>query len=406
MFSRRLPFDAPHNPLTRLLAERAAQGVHPIDLTCGNPTVALPTLYGPALLDRMQAMTSAAVLQYDPTPRGLPAARQAIAAYYQRRNLAVDPEHLTLSASTSEAYSWLFQLLCDPGDEVLFPRPSYPLLDDLGSLAGVAVTNYPLCFAGDRFHIEEAALRARLSPRTRALVVVSPNNPTGTRLTRHELHSVQDLCAQHDLALIVDEVFSDYDLPPSSPGPSAQALSSVLAAQGDRPPRALTIVLSGFSKVLGLPQLKLGWIHTSGAEPLRTQAQERLERVADTFLSVGTPVQLAAAALLEEQSRIQQGICQRLRDNWHLLDRLLVGTAISRVPAEAGWYALLRVPAVQSEEAWVLALLAQHNVLCHPGYFFDLDFAAHLVVSLLTDPHDLHVGITRMLQHCAQLLAA
>lgn len=402
-FSRRLPETLRANRLTELLDElRSRPGGVPLwDLTCSNPTTTLPELYaGEAGRALLAPLAQPGALVYAPTPRGSPSARAAIAAYYQRRGLAVDPEGLTLCASTSEAYSWLFQLLCEPGERVLFPQPSYPLLSTLAELASVRVERYPLWLDPTvrRFRIDLEALRAAITDETRALVIVSPNNPTGSALHRDEVRAVLELCREHRLALVADEVFSDYLLDASE-----DLVPSLLAVPelGERGP--LAFVMSGFSKVLGLPQLKLGWIATLGAEPLRSAAQERLEHIADTFLSVGTPVQLAAPALLAEQPRIRAAIVARLAVNLAALRSRLAGSSCDMLPVEGGWSAVLRLPALCSEEEYVLSLLEQERVLVQPGYFFDFSDEPLVVVSLLTPPSVLDEGLGRLLSRIAEL---
>lgn len=392
MFSSRLPWHLPENRLSQALFELRQVGRPILDLTVSNPTAALPELYDPSLLT---ALTHESGLRYQPSPAGAPAAREAIAAYYARRGITADANKLVLCASTSEAYTWLFQLLCEPTDRVLFPQPSYPLLEFLGGLAGIEAAPYPLFFDG-RWRIDRAALREAVDEKTRAVVLVSPNNPTGSRVREGELRELFALCEEHQLALIVDEVFGDYCFEPNDkdddqddPAPPS------LIATGDAGP--LRFVLSGLSKVVGLPQLKLGWIHVGGAEPLRSEAQRRLEIIADTFLSVSTPVQLAAPRLLGAQPHLGGKIFERVRHNLDLLRTACQGTALTVLPVEGGWYAVVRLPRLCSEEEWILTLLTQDGVLCHPGYFFDFCDEAYVVISLLTPPADLAEGVRRIL---------
>lgn len=400
MFSQRLPWHLPPNQLSQLLREKRAAGRRVLDLTISNPTAALPELYADTGAELLGALASPAGLRYQPSPRGDLAARRAVAAYYAGRGLAVDPEHLVLCASTSEGYSWLFQLLCDPGRRVLFPQPSYPLLEFLGGLASVEVAPYSLDFDGDRWRIDFDSLRAELTPETRAIVLVSPNNPTGSLVHRAEWAALRELCSEHGLALIVDEVFGDYRL--DAEGDAADpGLESVLAAGEAGGP--LCFVLSGLSKVLGLPQFKLGWIHVGGGEPLRTEAQDRLEIVADTFLSVSTPVQLAAPRLLAEQPRLCEGIRERTRGNLHRLRGHLKGTALGVLPTEGGWYAPVRLPRLCTEQEWVETLLRDDDVLVHPGYFFDFAQEAFVILSLLTPPPELDEGVRRLLARATEL---
>jgi alanine-synthesizing transaminase len=386
LFSRRLPADLQTNRLSEALARRRAAGLPPLDLTESNPTRA-------GLLDGVDAAALLAPLadprglRYAPSPRGDGAARRAISDYYGRRGLAVDPERLVLCASTSEGYAWLFQLLCDVGDEVLYPQPSYPLLDHLASLCAVRLVPYPLRYDGG-WSIDLAALEAACTERTRAVLLVNPNNPTGSFLREEERRALRGLCQARGLCLVADEVFGDYRLAPARSGARAETL---VDEDG-----ALCFVLSGLSKVLGLPQLKLGWIHVGGPEPLRAAAQDRLELVADTFLSVGTPVQLAAPSLLARQPALGGAIAGRVREGQRRLQAAFAGTACQLLRAEGGWYGVVRLPRLCGEEEWVLRFLEEDGVLCHPGYFFDFAEEAYVVLSLLTRPEELEEGARRI----------
>lgn len=389
-YSRRLDWAAPPNTLASLLDEKRAANAKLLDLTVSNPTrVGLP--YPTDAIARALADPRAAT--YDPTPQGLPEARRAVADYYAAHGDEVNPEHLLLTASTSEAYALLFKLLCDPGDCVLVPRPSYPLFDFLSALEGVALADYPLSFDGawhlDRAALEDALDRAEAAHpgRVRALLAVSPNNPTGSFLKRDERALLASLCRERDLALIVDEVFADYAF-----APDPRRAPSMVSER-----EALCFTLSGCSKVLGLPQLKLGWVHVSGPDEERGRALARLELVADTYLSVGASAQLALPALLPLRDEIGGAILARCRQNLATLRERTMGTACQALPVEGGWYATLRLPAVQSDEAWALSLLAHDDVLVQPGYFYDLPSEAHVVVSLLCDPASFEEGLRRLL---------
>lgn len=411
MFSSRLSWDQSHNPLTVALQARPATAPPLFDLTVGNPTQALPQLYDDDLARALAGLGDPAGLRYEPTPRGLPTCRAAIAGYYRGRGLDIDPEQLVLCASTSEAYSWLFQLLCNPGDAVLFPQPSYPLIDYLARLSAVNVVPYALRDCVDHFALsadELSAAIAAASGRARALITVSPNNPTGSVLRGAELALLRQHCTQNGLSLIVDEVFSDYLLQPPASATMAvnRLVPSVLGELATDDAQPLTFVLSGLSKVLGLPQLKLGWIHVSGPEPLRSQAQDRLELIADTFLSVSTPVQLAAPALLAQQPRIRAALLAHVQDNLQTLRQTLAGGAVSPLPVEAGWYCILRLPAVLSEDEWTVRLLHDDDVLVHPGYFFDLcqPGKAFIVLSLLAPRDIFRRGLARLRDRVAHVL--
>jgi aspartate/methionine/tyrosine aminotransferase len=383
MFSARTRWDRTVNRLAVLAGRKRAAGRQVLDLTETNPT--LVGLEAPP--DLLGLLADPAGSRYEPDPRGLQAARQAVAADYARRGVDLDAARVVLTASTSEAYAFLFKLLCDPGDDVLVPRPSYPLFEYLAGLESVAVTPYPLVYDG-AWRIDVAALRARVSPRTRAVVLVSPNNPTGSFVQEEEVAAVQGLAAEVDLAIVADEVFADYPWRAAHGGPS-------LARDGD----ALAFALGGLSKSCGLPQLKLAWTAVSGPAALREEALARLEVLADSYLSVNTPVQRGAPALLARAPELRAPIAARVKGNLDTLRALLgPGHAASVLHGEGGWSAVLRIPATMSEEDRVLALLDDHDVLVHPGYFFDFPHEAYLVMSLLPRPRDFEEAVARVLR--------
>jgi aspartate/methionine/tyrosine aminotransferase len=382
MFSTRTPPDLAPNRLT--LAERAirARGVRLIDLTETNPT-RVGLRYPEQALAALAAPEG---LGYDPHPFGLPAARERVAAELAAGGTPVDPSRVVLTASTSEAYAYLFKLLCDPGDEVLVPAPSYPLFEHLTRLELVAVRPYPLDFHGT-WSIDAHAVEAGITPRTRAVLVVSPNNPTGSIVSRGDLAALARLCASRGLALVGDEVFADY---PIDPRPDR---ARVLDQQ-----EALGFSLGGLSKSAGLPQMKLGWIAAGGPAPLVEAALARLEIVCDTFLSVSTPVQRAAGALIEAGRGVRAQILERVTANLRELQALAAAhPACSVLRVEGGWSAVVRVPATRTEESLVLDLLEHDHVLAHPGYFFDFPHEAFLVVSLLPPPAEFREGAGRLL---------
>ena len=372
MFSARTGWDLTPNRLSSLLEGRRNRGEPVLDLTETNPTRV--GIEYPA--DVLAPLADPEALRYDPAPGGLASARAAVAADYTRRGVPIEPSRVLLTASTSEAYAWLFKLLCDPGDAVLVPRPSYPLFSYLARLESVDAHAYALSYDG-QWHLTLDAVVEALTPRTRAVVVVSPNNPTGSYLKRTEADELLALCAERGLAVISDEVFADYAF-----GDDPRRTAS-LAAGGP----ALAFSLGGLSKSCGLPQVKLAWIAVSGPERWRTAAQARLEVVADTYLSVSTPVQRAAPALLARRPELQRPIAERVAANLDGLRRRLgPGSPASRLHTEGGWSAVLQVPATQSEEERVTRLLEEHGVLVHPGYFFDFPREAFLVLSLLPPP--------------------
>ena len=384
-FASRIDVDLAPNPLAVLLAARRAAGGRILDLTAGNPTRA-GFAYPEAEI--LAALASPAALRYEPDPGGLPAARAAISAYYAARGESVDAEDLLLTASTSESYALLFKLLAEPGDEILVPAPSYPLFEVLAALESVRLVRYPLAHAAGRgWRIQREALEAALSSRTRAVVVVHPNNPTGSYLKIEERTWLEALCAGRGLPLISDEVFLDY-------GRGAACEASFAATQG-----ALAFALSGLSKLAGLPQMKLGWMALAGPELARKRARERLEFIADAYLSVGAPVQHAAAALLGLRGVVQRQIRARIAANESLLRERCARVPDLRVlEREGGWYAVLELSESIDEEAFCVRLLEQHGVLVHPGFFFDFARSGVLVVSLLAQPADLAEGIARVIE--------
>ncbi len=383
MFSSRLAFDLTPNRLTETLHRLRASGVVIDDLTESNPTRV--GIEYPA--DLTEALTHAGNLVYEPQPFGLPDARQAVSGDFRRRGMSVPRERVVLTASTSEAYSLLFKLLCNPGDDVLVPVPSYPLFEFLAALDSVAVHPYRLEEHGVWSCDTEGLARA-VTPATRAIVVVNPNNPTGSYLKRSELDVIVTLCRKHQLALVGDEVFAEYVLDADLP-----RTCSVLAQR-----EVLTFALGGLSKSAGLPQLKLGWIAVNGPDDLVKSALERLELICDTYLSVSTPVQHAALRLLADGALVRTRIRDRVVRNYGRLKELSAAfRSVRLLPAEGGWYAILQVPAMQSEESLVLQLLERDRVLVHPGYFFDFPREAFLVLSLLPRPDEFDAAVGRLL---------
>jgi aspartate/methionine/tyrosine aminotransferase len=382
-FSSRTPASLAPNQLSVAVERLRAGGARLIDLTLSNPTRA-GLEYPEAEI--LAALADSRTVRYEPSPRGLPAAREAVAAWHAEQGGEASADRLILTGSTSEAYGWLFKLLCEAGDAVMTPRPSYPLFECLAVLEGVRAVQYPL-LEELRWGTDLAELERWLDPRARALVVVNPNNPTGTYLKRSEWQGLQDFAARKGLALIVDEVFFDYAWEDD-----AERVSSL---QGRH--EALTFTLSGLSKIAALPQMKLGWIHVSGPPALRGEALERLEWIADSYLPVSAPVQYAAGRWLELTPGIQDGILRRLAEN-RLAVRELLGddSAWRALPAEGGWTMLLDAPRICPEEDWALACLEPHHVLVQPGYFYDFEREALLAISLLTEPRQFREALTRM----------
>ena len=370
MFSTRTAWDRAPNALARAVAAARASGPL-LDLTETNPTAV--GLGAPDEILALLADPGSAT--YVPEAAGWQPAREAVAADYTRRGGAVASGDVVLTASTSEAYAHLFKVLCDPGDGVLVPRPSYPLFQFLADLESTTIQHYPVAYDGT-WHLRASDVAAAVTPRTRAVVVVAPNNPTGAYMKKEEWRALSDFCARRDLAVISDEVFADYPL-----RADANRLATLA---GDGP--ALTLCLGGLSKSCALPQLKLGWIAVGGPPAAREEALARLQLVADTFLSVGTPIQRAAPAILARASALQEPIRARIATNLATLRQALAGSAASVLDVEGGWTAVLQVPTTRSEEEWALRLLERDRVLVHPGYFFDFAREAFLVLSLLPLP--------------------
>ena len=385
VFSRRVPADHSANRLSALIEQRRAQGRTILDLTESNPT-RCGFLYDERAL--LAALASPGALLYEPHPQGLASARSAVAAYYSGIGSPVDPESLFLTTGTSEAYTQVFKLLADPGDEILVPVPGYPLLDVLTSLEAVRLVTYRLLHdPASGWFIDQERLRASISTRTRAIVVVSPNNPTGSYLKQGELQACSSLCRQFDLALIVDEVFSDYG--------SGSDPARVRTAVGNG--ECLTFTLNGFSKLVGLPQLKLGWIHVSGPHDLAVQAGERLAFVTDAFLSVSAAVQHAAPAVFRLRAGLQEQINRRLVENGRTLEECLSGIPGCRVlDREGGWYAIVKIADERSDEELAVRLLGQDGVLVHPGYFYDFPSGSFLVMSLLPPTGSFRDGTAKL----------
>jgi hypothetical protein len=390
MFSHRITRNVAPNGLTLALERRRESGGRILDLTESNPTL---SGFDYNELDIARALSQPGIMRYEPHPKGTPTARNAITAYYQERGVKVDPESFILASGTSEAYGYLFKLLADPGSDILVPVPGYPLLEVLTSLEEMQFVPYRSLYDEQRgWLVDMERLANTISNRTKAIVVVSPNNPTGSFLKKDELDVLEALCQTFGLALIVDEVFSDYGCT------SDHARVQSAAAHGE----VLTFTLNGLSKIVGLPQLKLAWVYVSGPNELRHQALEGLEFIADAYLSVSTPVQLATNAIFGGRSAIQSQILKRLEVNSHALEEAFRAAVACRIlRREGGWYAVVRLPDEASDEEICLRSIEQDGVLVHPGYFYDFPSGNHLVLSLLTSPEVFHEG-TQLL---ARLLA-
>jgi len=382
MFSERTNWNLEPNRLSKALADHRAAGRPLIDLT-----VSIPTQCGFQYEQEkiVHALANSAVLKYEPDPKGMLAAREAIVAYYADSGVTVPYDDLILTASTSEAYSYVFRALCNPGDEILTPSPSYPLFGFLADIHDVKLKRYPL-FYDHGWHIDFHALEQSVTSRTRGVIVVNPNNPTGHFCGMQDVARLTSLCSENALAIIADEVFLDFALEPKQP-------ESFAGNAG-----ALTFTLNGLSKICGLPQMKLAWLVTSGPEDWKAQALARLEVIADTYLSPSTPVQLAAPLFLQSRRKFQEQLMARVRKNLAEMDRQLADRkSCTRLALEGGWNAVLRVPATRPDEDLAIELLASRGVYVHPGSFYEFPADGHLVVSLITPPSPFAVGVQSML---------
>src|SRR5258706_8163063 len=391
MFAKRTNWNFTPNRLSEVLSANRAAGKLLLDLTVSNPTECGFEYDRSAILN---ALGNPAALSYEPDPRGLESARRAVAGYYAGRKEEVSAEDIFLTTSTSEAYSYVFRTLCDPGDEVLIPSPSYPLFDFLADIQDVSLVRYPLgYFTRDReavndhgWQIDFHALEQAITPRTRGVIVVHPNNPTGHFAKQAEMAKLNSICPARELAIIADEVFLDFALEENRP-------ASFAANRG-----APTFTLSGLSKISGLPQMKAAWLIAGGPQQWRTEAVARLEVIADTYLSVNAPVQLAIPSFLEQRHAFHKQVISRVRRNLAELDRqLAMQKTCSRLTLEGGWCVVLRVPATRSDEDLAIELLTTQGVSVHPGHFYEFASDGYLVASLITPERTFSEGIGRLL---------
>jgi|CZKD01.1.fsa_nt_gi aspartate/methionine/tyrosine aminotransferase len=430
MFSERTNWKLAQNRLTVALEEVRASGARVLDLTVSNPTRAGLHYDEAAILG---ALSSPRALDYDPQSKGLLEAREAVAGYYRDRSgrgerdvasnvsTDVDAEQIVLTTSTSEGYSFVFRLLCNAGDELLVPKPSYPLFEFLADLQDVKLVPYPLIY-DHGWQMDFPSLEKAVTERTRGVVVVHPNNPTGSYVQSGEVGMLNSFCREHGLAVIADEVFLDYGLAQSLSDTALPAKSRSLHAPMDRNSpihrlgrddklegvrvhesfagnqEVLTFTLSGLSKVAALPQMKVAWVVTSGPRELAAEAMGRLEVIADTYLSMNAPMQWAVPALLEQRNDIQRQLLERVKTNLAELDRQLAAQkACQRLSVEGGWYAVLRVPVTQSDEELVIELVREQAVVVHPGHFYDFPSDGYLVLSLITPAGEFAEGISAVL---------
>lgn len=382
MFADRTNWKFETNRLSEALAKRRRAGQPVLDLTASNPTTCGFRYHAGAML---RALSNPKALVYDPEPRGLAPARRAVIDYYGSHGTRIDIDDIILTTSTSEAYTFAFRVLCNPGDEVLVPEPSYPLFAFLAGIQDVKLVPYPLIY-DHGWQIDLHLLERAVTDRTRALIVVHPNNPTGHFTKQNEIAKLNQICADRKLAILADEVFLDFALRETAPATFAANAA------------ALTFTLSGISKICGLPQMKAAWMVTSGPEHLKLRARERLEIVADTYLSMNAPVQHALQIFLDQRHEFQSQLLERVRKNLAELDGQLGSQkACARYEIEAGWYAVLRIPVMRSDEDAALFLLESDGVYTHPGHFYDFPADGFLVASLITPEEDFAAGINLLL---------
>lgn len=382
MFADRTTWNLTPNRLSEALAGLRAAGTQLFDLTASNPT---QCGFHHNEEEILSALKNPEALRYEPDSKGLRGARAAVARYYADLGVKVAVDDLILTTSTSEAYSFVFRLLCGPGDELLIPAPSYPLFSFLADVLDVKLGHYPLVY-DHGWQIDLHALEKAISGRTRGIIVVNPNNPTGNFVGDSERNSLTEICIQRNLALIADEVFLDFPL---------DAESATLASNAE----ALTFVTSGLSKIAGLPQMKMAWLLVNGPTALKNQAVEKLEIISDTFLSLNAPVQLATPHFLNHRQDFQRQVLTRVRANLQDLDRQLARQkTFERLKVAGGWYVTLRIPVTRPDEEFALELLSTQSVYVHPGHFFDFPGDRYLVLSMITPEKEFAEGVRRILE--------
>lgn len=387
MFAERTNWNLSANRLSQALAAHRASGKCLLDLTVSNPT---ECGFKYDQQNILSALANPAVLRYEPDPRGMRSARTAIARYYTDRAVKISLDDIFLTTSTSEAYSFAFRLLCNPGDEILIPAPGYPLFEFLADLHDVKLVRYPLLY-DHGWQIDFHELQTAITARTRAIVVVNPNNPTGHYAKQSDAQHLREICSAQGMALLSDEVFLDFSLANSGP----------VSFAGNQ--AALTLTTSGLSKLCGLPQMKAAWLVVSGPAKLKSEAISRLEVIADTYLSMNAPIQLALPVLLEQRHTLQRQLMARVQQNLAELDRQLVGhNACSRLIVEGGWYSVIRLPATCDDAEFALQLLETKSVYIHPGHFYDFPARNCVVASLITPEEKFAEGTRLLLSHASR----
>ena len=385
IYSNRLDWRYGSNRISQILKQKEHSGEKIIDLTESNPTkVRLD--YPKNLI--LSSLSSSKSITYSPSAMGLDEPRLAVVKYYHDHAFKLEKEQILLTSSTSEAYSHILRLLADPNDNLLVPQPCYPLLHYLTALECIKIFPYELVYNNECWNIDLDSIRKAMTHSTRAIVIVNPNNPTGNFIKQTEMNAIADFCLKHNLPLIVDEVFLDYKFDKDTKTKSRKPLIY--------PPQLLTFILSGLSKVCGLPQMKLSWIAVQGPKSLQEQVIRRLALINDMYLSVSTPIQYATPSYLELRKIIHPLISHRLRENLTSLKGCLSGTSAKLLNIEGGWYGIIRLPSDKTDEDWVTQILKQCNVSIHPGYFYDFQEEAHLICSLLPAPDDFQKGIQRI----------
>jgi alanine-synthesizing transaminase len=388
MFSKRFEYNIEENKLSRLLKEKKSAGVNVLDLTESNPTNAE---FNYDEIGILNAIASPGSLKYNPDPKGLKSAREAVSQYYKEKNLGINEENIFLTSSTSEAYSFIFKLLSDPGDEILIPRPSYPLFSFIAEMESVIIKYYDLKYSDENsWEIDFDSLKQEVTDKTKAIVLVNPNNPTGSFVNAKDINELSRICRKHNIAIICDEVFLDYTVEADR--------NHVFSLAGIN--YVPTFTLSGLSKICGLPQMKLSWIVVSGPRKECEEAMMRLEIISDTYLSVGTPVQLALSKLLSGKELIQTQIKKRIKNNFKFLKDLLKDNKHLKVlNTGGGWYSVLKTNPEIDEEAFTYGLLKEKDVYIHPGYFFDFNEEGIIILSLLTEEKKFCEGVKRIMDY-------